>query len=144
MAVGNVGFATGSRTSTTSGFQKFLGRQFYFCMALLMAGLSVWGFRQTVDARLLHAKPPRPLLLWFHAAAFTAWIVLFVAQSALVRVRKVRVHRTLGWCWRSIFGSGPNTKGNPSWWQAATHAIFRVVKPRRWKFARCILRHTPA
>ena len=41
--------------------------------------------------------PPRPLLLWFHAAAFSAWIVLFIAQSALVRVRKVNVHRTLGW-----------------------------------------------
>ena len=37
------------------------------------------------------------LLLWFHGAVFSAWIALFVAQSALVRVRKVRVHRTLGW-----------------------------------------------
>ena len=97
MAVGNVGFATRSQTSATSGFKTFLGRYFYFCMALLMAGLSVWGFSQTVDTRLLHAKPPRPLLLWFHGAAFSAWIVLFIAQSALVRVRKVSVHRTLGW-----------------------------------------------
>jgi hypothetical protein len=35
--------------------------------------------------------------LWFHAVAFSAWIALFVVQSALVRVRKVSVHRTLGW-----------------------------------------------
>jgi FtsH-binding integral membrane protein len=97
MGVGNVGFATRSQTSATSGFKTFLGRYFYFCMALLMAGLSVWGFSQTVDTRLLHAKPPRPLLLWFHGAAFSAWIVVFIAQSALVRVRKVSVHRTLGW-----------------------------------------------
>ena len=62
-----------------------------------MAGLSVWAFSHTVDARLFHANPPRPLLLWFHAVLFSAWIVLFIAQSALVRVRKVRVHRTLGW-----------------------------------------------
>jgi hypothetical protein len=95
MAAGNVGFATRSQTSARSGFKKFLGRYFYFCMALLMAGLSVWGFSQTVDTRLLHAKPPRPVLLWFHAAAFSAWIVLFAVQSALVRVRKVKVHRTL-------------------------------------------------
>jgi hypothetical protein len=97
MAVGNVGVATRSPTSATNGFKRFLGRYFYFSMALLMAGLSVWGFSQTVDARLLHATPPRPLLLWFHAAAFSGWIVLFVVQSALVRVRKVSVHRTLGW-----------------------------------------------
>jgi hypothetical protein len=126
MAVGNVGFATRSQTSATSGFKKFLGRHFYFCMALLMAGLSVWGFRQTVDARLLHAKPPRPLLLWFHGAAFSAWIVLFIAQSALaaamvassfsVSVVMVRFDRTaLGkdlssflsvlWCDMIIFGA---------------------------------------
>lgn len=80
-----------------AGFKTLLGRYFYFCMALLMAGLAVWGFSSTVDANLLHARPPKPFLLWFHGAAFSAWIALFVAQSALVRVRKVSVHRTLGW-----------------------------------------------
>ena len=97
VAVGNVAFAARSQARATRGFKTFLGRYFYFCMALLMAALSVWGFSHTVDTRLLHAKPPRPLLLWFHAMAFSAWIVLFMAQSALVRVRKVRVHRRLGW-----------------------------------------------
>lgn len=97
VAVGGLGFTTRSQTSVTRGFKTFLGSYFYLCMALLMAGLAAWGFSYTVDARLLHAKPPRPLLLWFHAAAFSAWIVLFIAQSALVRLRKVSVHRTLGW-----------------------------------------------
>jgi hypothetical protein len=97
MAVGNVGIAARSHTSVTRGFKTFLGRYFYFSMALLMGALSLWGFSRTVDARLLHAKPPRPVLLWIHGVAFTAWIVLFITQSALVRVRKVSVHRTLGW-----------------------------------------------
>jgi hypothetical protein len=66
-----------------------LSRYFYLCASIAMAGLSVWAFSHTVDARLLHANPPRPLLLWFHAVLFSAWIVLFIAQSALVRVRKV-------------------------------------------------------
>lgn len=47
--------------------------------------------------RLLHANPPRPLLLWSHGTVLSAWIVPFIAQSALVRVRKVTVHRALGW-----------------------------------------------
>lgn len=89
--------AAQSNTNVTRGFKTFLNRYFYFCMALLMAALAAWGFSSTVDGNLLHAKPPKPFLLWFHAAAFSAWIVLFVAQSALVRVRKVKVHRTLGW-----------------------------------------------
>jgi len=77
--------------------RAFLSRYFYFCMALLMGGLALLAFSRTADARLLHARPPRPLLLWLHAAAFSAWIVLFIVQSALVRVRKVSVHRALGW-----------------------------------------------
>jgi hypothetical protein len=74
-----------------------LSRYFYLGTALVMGGLAVWAFSHTVDAGLLHANPPRPLLLWFHATVFSAWIMLFVAQSALVRVRKVSVHRALGW-----------------------------------------------
>lgn len=83
--------------SATKQLKGFLRRYFYFCASLVMAGLAVWGFSNTVDALLLHANPPRPLLLWFHGAVFSAWIVLFIAQSALVRVRKVTVHRALGW-----------------------------------------------
>jgi hypothetical protein len=97
VAAGNVGFAARSHTGVTRGFKTFLGRYFYFCMALLMGALSLWGFSHTVDSRLLHAKPARPVLLWFHGVAFSAWIVLFIAQSALVRVHRVSVHRTLGW-----------------------------------------------
>jgi hypothetical protein len=85
-----------------SGFKVFLGRYFYFAMTLLMAVLSLWAFSNTVSVRLLHATPPRPLLLWFHAAAFAAWIALFIAQSALVRVHNIRVHRSLGWFGASL------------------------------------------
>lgn len=86
-----------SEASAMKQFKRFLSRYFYFCMSLVIGGLVIWGFSHTVDARLLHANPPRPLLLWFHSAIFSAWIVLFIAQSALVRVRKVSIHRTLGW-----------------------------------------------
>jgi hypothetical protein len=103
MAVGNASLAKHieAKTSTGAQLRRFLSRYFYFCMSLAMAGLVVWGFSHTVDASLFHAKPPRPLLLWIHGAAFSTWIVFFIAQSALVRVHKVGVHRTLGW-----FGAG--------------------------------------
>lgn len=101
MAVGNVGLAARSEISSTTGFKAFMSRYFYFSMALLMSGLVVWGFSRTVSASLFHGNPPRPLLLWFHGAAFSTWMVFFTAQSALVRMRKVSVHRALGW-----FGAG--------------------------------------
>ena len=99
MAIGNVGFAARleKETSAMTQLKRFLSRYFYLCMSLVMAGLVVWGFSHTVDASLFHANPPRPLLLWIHGAAFSTWTVFFIVQSALVRVRKVSVHRFLGW-----------------------------------------------
>ena len=99
MAVGDASLAAQveNRTRTVPQLKGFLSRYFYLCMSVVMAGLVVWGFSQTVDANLFHAKPPRPLLLWMHGAAFSTWIVFFITQSALVRVHKVSVHRTIGW-----------------------------------------------
>jgi hypothetical protein len=72
-----------------------------FLSLALLAALVISGFSRTVNANLFHANPPRPLLLWMHGAAFSTWVVFFIAQSALVRTRKVGVHRLLGW-----FGAG--------------------------------------
>ena len=103
MAIGDAAFGvrTEKELSATNRPKAFLSRYFYFCMSLAMAGLVVWGFSRTVDANLFHAKPRRPLLLWMHGSAFSAWLVFFILQSTLVRVRKVSVHRLLGW-----FGAG--------------------------------------
>jgi hypothetical protein len=75
----------------------FLRKYFYFAMSLLIAVIVVAGFSQTIDASLFHATVPRPLLLWFHGAAFASWVVFLIVQTSLVRVRKVSVHRLLGW-----------------------------------------------
>ena len=99
MAIGSTPVAApvARELSANTQLKRFLSRYFYLCMSLVIAGLVAWGFSHTLDARLLHANPPRPLLLWFHGAVFSTWIVFFIAQSALVRVRKVSVHRALGW-----------------------------------------------
>jgi hypothetical protein len=83
-----------SRMAVRNGF---LSKYFYFAMSLLFAVIVVTGFSQTVDEHLFHAAIPRPLLLWFHGAAFSLWVVFFILQSSLVRLRKVSVHRLLGW-----------------------------------------------
>jgi hypothetical protein len=103
MAIGEIGLSTriDKQVSTTQRLKTFLGRYFYLCMGLVMAGLVVWGFSRTVDHNLFHGNPPRPLLLWMHGAAFSTWIIFFIAQSVLVRVHKVSVHRSIG-----LFGAG--------------------------------------
>ena len=99
MAIGDAGLTAhiGKQASTTGQFKTFLSRYFYFCMSFVFAALVLAGFSRTVNVSLFHATPPRPLLLWIHGAAFSLWIAFFIAQSGLVRVRKVRVHRALGW-----------------------------------------------
>jgi hypothetical protein len=103
VAISNVGLAPGieKAASTTHPFKTILCRYFYLCMSLVLAALVVVGFSRTANANLFHASPPRPLLLWIHGAVFSMWVVFFIAQSALVRARKVSVHRLLGW-----FGAG--------------------------------------
>ncbi|MGB2627437.1 MAG: hypothetical protein WAK20_11665 [Candidatus Acidiferrum sp.] len=104
MAVGNAALAARvlKETTRTDQFKTFLVRYFYLCMSLVLAAIVIAGFSRTVNASLFHAVPPRPLLLWIHGAAFSTWVVFFIAQSALVRARKVSVHRLLGWFGASL------------------------------------------
>ena len=88
-------------TTTFTGRNGILCRYFYFAMSLLLAAIVVTGFKRTVNQNLFHPAIPRPFILWVHASAFSAWVIFFIAQSTLVRVRKVSWHRSIGW-----FGAG--------------------------------------
>ncbi len=76
---------------------RLLQQYFYFFMSLLIAIVVMFGFSHTVEARLIHGVPRRPLLLWVHGAIFSGWILFFIFQSLLVRAHNVRLHRAVGW-----------------------------------------------
>jgi hypothetical protein len=79
------------------GRNGLVDKYFYFSMSLLVAAIVAWGFSHTINDNLFHPAIPRPLILYFHAAAFSSWIAFFILQSTLVRTRNVRWHRALGW-----------------------------------------------
>ena len=81
----------------TSRPVQWIQKYFYFFMSLVIAAVVVYGFSQTIDHNLIHPSPLPPFVLYFHAAAFSGWVVLFIVQSGLVRTHHVRVHRRLGW-----------------------------------------------
>ena len=83
--------------SQPSGWLRWIEKYFYLCMSLLIAAVIVYGFGHTVESRLVHGNPRRPVLLWVHAVLFSGWVAFYIVQSALVRARKVKLHRTLGW-----------------------------------------------
>ena len=78
-------------------------RLFYGSMAVAM-GLTVFaGFASTYYLRFLVGGPsatltrgPFTALVHAHGALFTAWVLLFIVQTALVASRRVAVHRRLG------------------------------------------------
>ncbi len=102
--------ASASQTAIAPGAHRIAGRNglvdkyFYLFAALLAAAIVVFGFGRTVEGNLFHALPPRPLLLWFHGAAFSLWVLFFIFQAALVRTHNVKLHRFFGW-----FGAGLGT-----------------------------------
>jgi hypothetical protein len=86
-----------SPSHALTGRNGLVDKYFYFTMSLLVVALVIAGFGRTVNSNLLRPDTPRPFILWIHAAAFSAWVLFFVLQSALVRTHNVRIHRTLGW-----------------------------------------------
>ena len=87
------------------------GPVFLFRMSLLTAAIVVWGFNHTVNDHLFHPAVPRPLLLWFHGAAFSGWVAFFIFQSALVSTGNVKRHRLLRLVWRGT-GHGDGAPGH--------------------------------
>lgn len=73
-------------------------RTFYLAVSLLLLAAVVIGFWPTYFGRLL-AGVPLPLrpVIELHAAVFLGWMVLLVAQIALVLAGRVDLHRKLGW-----------------------------------------------
>ena len=64
-------------------------------MSVVLAAIVVFGFSHTIPSDL--APPGLPLLLVLHAVIFGAWVLLFIAQPALVTRRSISIHRKLGW-----------------------------------------------
>lgn len=63
-------------------------------LGVTVAALVFYGFSHTVERALIHFEGvPPPLILYVHALVSSAWLFLFVAQSALVRSG----NEQLGW-----------------------------------------------
>jgi hypothetical protein len=70
-------------------------RQAYFAIALLIAGIVTWGFWETYYAQAL-VRADLPAIVHVHAAVFSVWVLVLLAQAAVVVAGNVRLHRQLG------------------------------------------------
>lgn len=76
---------------------SILERYFYLFMSLLITVVVAYGFSFTINQNLLHPRIQPPQIVYLHSFVFSAWLLFFILQSALVRSHNVRLHRTLGW-----------------------------------------------
>lgn len=90
---------TYSRTTAPGAYDRL----FYSGMALTMALTVVIGFARTYYLRSYFGPSTSVTggtalspLVHIHGALFTAWIALFIVQTALVAARRIAIHRALG------------------------------------------------
>ncbi|HVI56207.1 MAG TPA: hypothetical protein VM621_14285 [Luteibacter sp.] len=77
---------------------------FYLVMSLAMAAVIVAGFSRTVPDDIT-AGSHFPMLLVVHGIVFALWIVLFVAQPAIVARGSIKLHRRIGWIGAGLAGA---------------------------------------
>jgi uncharacterized membrane protein YozB (DUF420 family) len=90
-------------SSQASAVRRVTGaqeRNFYLGMGLACALFIVAGFAPTYFLSPFIERPayapPLSIYLHLHAGIFTAWLLLFVTQTALVRADRRELHRRLG------------------------------------------------
>lgn len=75
-------------------------RRFHVGIATALLSTALAGFAPTYFLKTVTHAPPLSPLAHVHGAAFTAWLVLLLVQSALVVRRRIAWHRRLG-----VFGA---------------------------------------
>jgi hypothetical protein len=68
----------------------------YLGIAILFAGIVIWGFWRSYFGPLMTGTADRPWIVHLHAAVFVGWVLLLIAQAALASAGNVRLHRQVG------------------------------------------------
>jgi hypothetical protein len=91
---------TAERPSATANVLKVRRRRermFYTGTAVVFLFVVFAGFARTYYLGRYFGTPTLSPLLHLHGFIFTAWLVLLLAQTALVAAHRTRVHMLLGW-----------------------------------------------
>jgi len=78
------------------GTKRQYDNYFFSAMALLILATAFVGFARTYFLAGVFRAPLPNLLIHIHGAVFSSWILLLIAQTALVSAGRVDIHRRLG------------------------------------------------
>jgi len=71
-------------------------RWFFNGMGFAVLATVIAGFAPTYYLKPLFATPALPLPVHIHGALFSAWVLLFAAQTSLVAAKRTDLHKRLG------------------------------------------------
>jgi FtsH-binding integral membrane protein len=71
-------------------------RIFFTSLAVLFLAITIVGFSQSYFFKQHFDTPPLSPLVHVHGATFTAWLVLLIAQTGFVAVRRRDLHKRAG------------------------------------------------
>jgi len=75
--------------------------RFYLLLSILILLMVLLGFGHSFFLRAFVEQPyflkELPTVVYLHGIVMTIWFVMIVVQSALVNVKQVKLHMTLGW-----------------------------------------------
>ena len=75
---------------------------FFVYMSLGFLAVALIGFSTTLFLPLARGTFVAPPVIYLHGALVFSWLIFFIAQASLIRVRNVFVHRRLGWLGASL------------------------------------------
>ena len=83
---------TAEKSRSASQYDNY----FFSAMALLILATVLIGFARTYFLAGVFRAPLPSLIIHIHGAVFSSWILLLIAQTALVTAGRVDIHRRLG------------------------------------------------
>ncbi|MDQ2712127.1 MAG: hypothetical protein M3Y72_22545 [Acidobacteriota bacterium] len=97
---------------------------FFLAMSIACAVGVLVGFARTYYLRTYFASHALSLLFQIHGAVFTAWMIYFVAQTALIADRRMFLHRRLGYA-GAVLASAMVLIGTAVVYSASKYVHFR-------------------
>jgi len=81
-------------------------RRVFLAFAVLCALVIFAGFTPSFYLKdVFHVPPPLSAMTWVHGVVFTAWVLLFVTQAALINANNPALHRRLGLTGATLLGA---------------------------------------
>ena len=77
---------------------------FFPYVSIGFLAVALVGFSTTFFLPVLRGTFRAPVIIYVHGALLFTWLLLFIAQTQLIRTRRIPLHRQCGWLGAALLG----------------------------------------